>query len=102
MKLRTGEWSFNALFKSGTRELDAKIEALRGHKLEVAFDAIGGKAIDDLAEVVDDGGTILNYGSLGGNTGTNIYSLAPNNFALKSVHIISWFRLNQQEKQKEF
>jgi hypothetical protein len=28
MKLRAGEWSFNALFKSGTRELDAKIEAL--------------------------------------------------------------------------
>ncbi len=28
MKLRAGEWSFNALYKSGTRELDAKIEAL--------------------------------------------------------------------------
>ena len=28
MKLRAGEWSFNALSKSGTRELDAKIEAL--------------------------------------------------------------------------
>ena len=73
-----------------------------GHKLEVAFDAVGGKAIDDLAEVVDDGGTIINYGSLGGNTGANIYSLAPNNVALKSVHIMSWFRLNQDEKQKDF
>jgi NADPH:quinone reductase-like Zn-dependent oxidoreductase len=31
-------------------------EALRGHKLKVAFDAIGGTAIDGLAEVVDDGG----------------------------------------------
>lgn len=77
-------------------------EALEGHKLEVAFDAIGGKAIGDLAEVLDYGGTILNYGSLGGNTGTNIYSLAPNNVALKSVHIMSWFRLNQEEKQKDF
>src|SRR2546426_4932020 len=77
-------------------------EALGGHKLEVAFDAVGGKAIDDLAEVVDDGGTIINYGSLGGNTGANIYSLAPNNVALKSVHIMSWFRLNQDEKQKDF
>src|SRR5712692_8107782 len=67
-------------------------EALREHKLEVAFDAMGGKAIDDLAEVIDDGGTILNYGSLGGNTGTNIYSLSPNNVALKSIHIMSWFR----------
>src|SRR4029077_16164947 len=53
-------------------------EALGGYKLEVAFDAIGGKAIDDLAEVIDDGGTIINFGSLGSNLGTNIYSLIPN------------------------
>jgi NADPH:quinone reductase-like Zn-dependent oxidoreductase len=77
-------------------------EALGGHKLEVAFDAVGGKAIDDLAELVDDGGTIINFGSLESNTGTNIYSLAPNNIALKSVSIMSWFRLTQDEKQKDF
>ena len=77
-------------------------EALGGHKLEVAFDAIGGKAIDDLAEVVDDGGTVINFGSLGSNMGTNIYSLAPNNVALKSVSIMSWFRLTQDEKQQDF
>ena len=77
-------------------------EALGGHKLEVAFDAVGGKAIDDFAEVVDDGGTIINFGSLGSNIGTNIYSLAPNNIALKSVSIMSWFRLTKDEKQKDF
>jgi len=77
-------------------------EALGGHKLEAAFDAIGGKAIDDLAEVVDDGGTIINFGSLESNMGTNIYSLAPNNIALKSMSIMSWFRLTQDEKQKDF
>jgi hypothetical protein len=43
----------------------------------VAFDAVGGKAIDDLAQVVDDGGTIMNFGSLGSNMGTYIYSLPP-------------------------
>ena len=77
-------------------------EALGGYKLEVAFDAIGGKAIDDLASVLDDGGTIINYGSLGSNTGTNIYSLAPNNVVLKSVSIMNWFRLTQDEKQQDF
>ena len=77
-------------------------EALGGHKLEVAFDAIGGKAIDDLAEVVDDGGTVINFGSLGSNMGTNIYSLVPNNVALKSASIMSWFRLTQDEKHKDF
>ncbi len=76
--------------------------ALGGYRLEVAFDAIGGKAIDDLAEIVDDGGTVINFGSLGSNMGTNIYSLIPNNVALKSVSIMSWFRLTQDEKQKDF
>ena len=68
----------------------------------MVFDALGGKAIDDLAEIVDDGGTIINFGSLDSNTGTNIYSLAPNNVALKSVSIMSWFRLTQDEKQRDF
>jgi NADPH:quinone reductase len=77
-------------------------EALGGHKLEVAFDAVGGKAIDALAELVDDGGTIINFGSLESNIGTNIYSLAPNNLALKSVSIMSWFRLAGDEKRKDF
>ena len=77
-------------------------EALGGYKLEVAFDALGGKAIDDLAEVIDDGGTIINFGSLDSKMGTNIYSLAPNNVALKSVSIMSWFRLIEDEKQKDF
>ena len=57
-------------------------EAFGGHKVEVAFDAVGGKAIDDLAELVDDGGTIINFGSLQSNMGTNIYSLVPNNLSL--------------------
>ena len=71
-------------------------DALGGHKLEVTFDAIGGIAIDDLASVVDDGGTP------GGSTDTNAYSLIPNNVALKTVAIMSWFRLTQHEKQKDF
>jgi NADPH:quinone reductase len=77
-------------------------EALGVHKLEVAFDAVGGKAIDDLAQLVDDGGTIINFGSLESNMGTNIYSLVPNNLALKSVSIKSWFRLAEDEKRQDF
>ena len=77
-------------------------EALKGHKLEVAFDAVGGKAIDALAELVDDGGTIINFGSLESNMGANIYSLAPNNLALKSVSIMSWFRLPENDKREDF
>jgi NADPH:quinone reductase-like Zn-dependent oxidoreductase len=75
---------------------------LDGHKLHVAFDAVGGSAIDDLAELLDEEGTIINFGSLEGSTGTNIYSLAPNNLALKSVSILSWFRLAEDEKRKDF
>jgi len=77
-------------------------QALQGHKLEVAYDALGGKAIDDLAEIVDEGGTIINFGSLDSNIGTNIYSLVPNNLALRSVSVLNWFRLTQDEKRKDF
>jgi hypothetical protein len=45
---------------------------------------------------------IINFGSLGSNTGTNIYSLVPNNVALKSVSIMGWFRLTEDEKQEDF
>src|SRR4029077_7946090 len=77
-------------------------EALGGHKLAVAFDAVGGKAIDDLAELLDEGGTIINFGSLESNMGANIYALAPKNLSLKSVSIMSWFRLPEDEKRQDF
>jgi NADPH:quinone reductase-like Zn-dependent oxidoreductase len=76
--------------------------ALGGHKLEVAFDAVGGSAIDELADVVDEGGTVINFGSLGSNTGTNIYALVPKNVSLKSASLIRWFHLNEDEKNKDF
>jgi NADPH2:quinone reductase len=77
-------------------------EALGGHKLHVAFDAVGGSAIDDLADLLDVDGAIINYGSLESNTGTNIYSLAHNNLVLRSVSILSWFRLPEDEKRQDF
>lgn len=87
---------------SDTDWKDQVREALGAHKLEVAFDAVGGKAIDDLAELVDDGGTIINFGSLASNMGTNIYALTPRNLALRSVSIMNWFRLAEDEKRKDF
>jgi len=86
----------------GSNWKDRVREALGGHKLQVAFDALGGKAIGDLAELLDEEGTIINFGSLESSTGTNIYLLAPNNVALKSVSILSWFRLAEDEKRKDF
>src|SRR5882762_8797476 len=77
-------------------------EVLGGHKLEVAFDALGGKAIDDLAELVDEGGSIINFGSLQSNMGANIYSLVPNSLSLKSVSIMNGLRLAEDEKRKDF
>jgi len=77
-------------------------EALGGHKLAVAFDAVGGSAINELAELLDEGGTIINFGSLESNMGMNIYALAPNNLALKSIAIMGWFRLPEDEKLQDF
>jgi len=90
------------ILTGGSNWKDQVREALGGHKLQVAFDALGGRAIDDLAELLDEDGTIINFGSLESGTSTNIYSLAPNNLALKSVSILSWFRLAEEEKRKDF
>lgn len=87
---------------SGSNWKDQVREALGGHRLQLAFDALGGKAIEDLAELLDEDGTIINFGSLESGTGTTIYSLAPNNLALKSVSILGWFRLAEEEKRKDF
>jgi hypothetical protein len=51
---------------------------------------------------VDEGGTIINLGSLESNMGPNIYALAPKNLALKSVMIMSWFHLPEDEKRQDF
>lgn len=100
-KLRSG-FPGPPVFSTSERNWKEQVrEALERHRLEVAFDALGGKAIDDLAEVVDEGGTIINFGSLDSSMGTNIYSLVPNNVALKSVSIMNWFRLTQDEKEKD-
>jgi NADPH:quinone reductase len=77
-------------------------EALGSHKLEVAFDAVGGSAIDALADVVDEGGTVINFGSLGSNTGTNIYALVPKNVSLKSVSIMMIHVLKINKKARLF
>src|SRR5262245_24640559 len=77
-------------------------EALGGYRPEVGFAGIGGTGIHELASVVEYGATIINFCSLGSNMGTNIYSLVPNNVALKSVSIMRWFRLTEDEKQKDF
>ncbi len=86
----TGDWPSSVRRILGPRQLG------------VAFDAIGGSFIDALAGVVDEGGTIINYGSLGGNHGTNIYALAPKSISLKSVSISSWSRLSVSEKSQDF
>lgn len=63
---------------------------------------MGGSAIDDLAELLDIDGAIINFGSLESNTGTNIYSLGHNNLVLRSVSVLSWFRLSEDEKRQDF
>src|SRR5260370_33364302 len=52
-------------------------EALGGHRLEVAFDAIGGRAHHDLHSVVDDRGTIIYTRYVGGQARPHNYSRKP-------------------------
>jgi NADPH2:quinone reductase len=60
--------------------------ALADTKIKVAFDGVGGPLLASLAELVATGGTIVTYGSLGGES-ADIRMFAPKALSLKGVSI---------------
>jgi NADPH:quinone reductase len=76
-------------------------DALGGQQLAVAFDGVGGSAIDELASILRVGGTVINFGFLGSNGGPSLASLARNEVAVKCVSIMNWFKLTDDEKRSD-
>ncbi|MEW9584235.1 zinc-binding dehydrogenase [Paraburkholderia sp. DGU8] len=64
-------------------------DALANKPVYVAFDGVGGALLPDVASFLARGGTIVSYGSLGGNT-TDIRSIAPRALTIKGVSLFSW------------
>ncbi|MDF2463758.1 MAG: alcohol dehydrogenase [Ramlibacter sp.] len=76
-------------------------EATGGAPIRLGIDAVGGAATGRLAQCLADGGTVVNYGVLGGAP----CQLAPSelifrDIALKGFWLVKWFRNSSQEAQR--
>lgn len=75
-------------------------EATGGANIRLAIDAVGGSATDRLASCLANGGTLVNYGMMGGEP----CQVSPRNFVfndvtLKGFWLAKWFKLATKEQQ---
>lgn len=72
----------------------AKVKGLIGTRpLHVVMDAVGGELINDLAEVITPGGTIISYGWLG-HGAPDLSILAPRELTISGITMGSWATKN--------
>lgn len=64
-------------------------ETVGDREIQVAIDGVGGKVLPEIAEALAVGGTIINYGTLGGSC-TDIRLLAPRALTLKGLTLGHW------------
>jgi NADPH:quinone reductase-like Zn-dependent oxidoreductase len=73
--------------------------AAEGTTIHVAIDSVGGRLLGDVAELLAEGtGTVINFGSLGGET-SDIRLFPPRSLTLKGVVLGSW--MEQPPEQRE-
>jgi NADPH:quinone reductase-like Zn-dependent oxidoreductase len=77
-------------WKSGVRSI------LNGHPLYVAVDAVGGSFVDEITSVLADGGSIVNFGWLGGGA-PDLSGFAPRNLAFIGVSLGQWMLKSSAE-----
>ncbi len=76
-------------------------EATGGASIRLGIDAVGGAATDRLAACLGDGGTVVNYGMMGG-TACRIApgALIFRDISLRGFWLVHWFRRSSREAQR--
>ena len=70
-------------------------------KIHVAIDSVGGRLLGDVAESLAEGtGTVVNFGSLGGET-SDIRLFPPRSLTLKGVVLGSWMQQPPEQRQAD-
>jgi NADPH:quinone reductase-like Zn-dependent oxidoreductase len=70
-------------------------------KIHVAIDSVGGRLLGDVADLLADGtGTVVNFGSLGGET-SDIRLFPPRSLTLKGVAMSSWLRQPPDQRRAD-
>jgi NADPH:quinone reductase-like Zn-dependent oxidoreductase len=73
-------------------------QVVSGRPVPLAFDGVGGPLLSDVAKLIDEGGTILNYGSLGGEL-ADIRIISPRETVIRGVSIGHWRKDTAEQKQ---
>jgi NADPH2:quinone reductase len=76
--------------------------AAGGAKIHIAIDSVGGRLLGDIGELLAEGtGTVINYGSLGGET-SDIRIFPPRRLTLKGVVLGQWLQLPTEQRKADF
>jgi|SRR6266404_1492927 len=75
--------------------------AAEGAKIHVAIDSVGGRLLGDVAELLTEGtGTVVNFGSLGGET-SDIRLFPPRALTLKGVILSGWMQQPPEQRKTD-
>lgn len=75
--------------------------AAEGAKIHVAIDSVGGRLLGDVADLLAEGtGTVVNFGSLGGET-SDIRLFPPHSLTLKGVALGSWLEQPTERRKAD-
>jgi NADPH:quinone reductase len=70
-------------------------------KIHVAIDSVGGRLLGDVADLLAEGtGTVINFGSLGGET-SDIRLFPPRSLTLKGVVLDSWMQQPPEQRRAD-
>jgi NADPH:quinone reductase len=75
--------------------------AAGGRQIHVAIDSVGGRLLGAVADLlVDSAGTVVNFGSLGGEL-SDIRIFPPRSLTLKGVMVASWMRTPPEQRARD-
>ena len=75
--------------------------AAEGAKIHVAIDSVGGRLLGDVADLLAERtGTVINFGSLGGET-SDIRLFPPRSLTLKGVALGSWMQQPPEQRKAD-
>lgn len=75
--------------------------AADGAKIHIAIDSVGGRLLGDIAELLAEGtGTVINFGSLGGET-SDIRLFPPRSLTLKGVILSDWMQQPPEQRKAD-
>lgn len=77
-------------------------DATGGRGVRVVLDAVGGSLTGELAGLLDDGGTLITYGQLGGgSTALESLALTPRALTVRGVSIEQWMGRTPEERAED-